>query len=287
MDSPKEITKKIIQYVSDSFSHISSFIQSSSGNESYYEPTGSENEIEISKDLGFDESIEWSNDIIVEEKSYLDGTNDKELDIKRDDVVKEEIFSMRRDGSGDISMKSIHDVLLEDEKEAPMIQQDELIRLKIYIKKLEEELEESWKKEMEYKKLLKDFDSTINYIVDKEETNNIDYLKNEIDEKSKCIDNLNQEIQRHIGNDKRLKEHIKCLERDLINSQERLEAFIFIGQEKMDNANAELEALKIELIEANKRNECMQRKIEELNSIVKNKSKENVEIAEYCKYLLN
>ncbi|TBU03320.1 hypothetical protein CWI38_0041p0030 [Hamiltosporidium tvaerminnensis] len=154
------------------------------------------------------------------------------------------------------------------------------------VQDLELRLKDKESREEEYKRLLEDLDATISYIIEKEETHNKDVYLNIIKEKTNIIDKLNSDIDRYDYNEKKYKDHISFLERDLMNSQERSDAYRCIASEKITILETERNKLRENLDIERKKIESMCKKIDHLEKMVSIRSEEGIELVEYCKYLL-
>jgi hypothetical protein len=255
MDTPKRITKKIAKCIANSFTQISSFIghNSNLNDQEFYSPTASP-----------EETLNLSENNVILTSFESNGSK------------KTILFDESMDWSKTMSSTN-NSIILE---------KSDYKKIKEHVKSMECEIRDSKIKEDEYKKLLIDFDNTISYIIEREEENNTDALKQLIKEKMKCIEKLNCEIDKYVVSEKRLKDHIKSLERDLINSEDRAEAYRCIAQEKIDVAILEAEKLKSYYEFERSKNAILGKRVDELEKIVAQRCGENIELIEYCKILL-
>lgn len=137
---------------------------------------------------------------------------------------------------------------------------------------------------MEYKKLLIDFDKTITYILSKNQNNGI--MGNIIEEANNKMERLREEVESFKSTEDKLKNQINFLEKDIIKAEERAEAYKLLAKEKIDSIKIENEQLFC-LYEDEKRiNRNLEIKINELQQIINDRIKENIEVVEYCKILI-
>lgn len=166
-----------------------------------------------------------------------------------------------------------------------IIERSEYEKIKHNLETLKNENKESKNKEDEYKRLLSDFDTTLSFILEKDERENFSPLKKTLKEKERLIEQLNMKLDRYERNSKKLKEHLACLEKDLINSEERLQAYKSIAMEKIEILTTENNNLKrLYENEKMKNRNVNERKIEidkglaELEEMVKSMSIERNEL---------
>lgn len=166
-----------------------------------------------------------------------------------------------------------------------LIEKKEYEELTKTVSKLKVEKNENSSKEQEYKNLLLDFDTTLSFYIEKEEANKKQNDENLVKETEKTIERLNKKIEFYENNEKRLKEHIKGLESDLINCEERAEVYKSIAMEKIEVLKMENEKLKA-LFDTEKRrsdnlyykNNDLERQIEDLERMLSDMSLEKNEI---------
>lgn len=189
------------------------------------------------------------------------------------------------DGHKDNSFSQPFDQSLElRESETVMLSKDEYTKLKSDLSVLEESLHSSSKQNDEYKKLLLDYDATMTYILEKEESMNAEALSRKLEEKEETLKNLEAELKGYKEREACLKNYIDAMQKDLEKALERAELYKIFGKEKIK----ELEDEKDRMIEAERqKNDELCVRIDELMKVVEERSADNMELIEYCRYFMS
>ncbi|WUR03235.1 uncharacterized protein VNE69_04063 [Vairimorpha necatrix] len=220
-----ESSKKIVKYISDSLSNMSTMIFNSSSDDIEL------NDIKTYKD---DTSL----------KDDTSKTNDTSLEWSKDNVCDETI----------IIKKSDYDRVLSELSFSRMQNNNYKI------------------KEREYTRLRNDYDKTLTLLTNSQHINNNIIEDNDLD--------------RLRSTELRLKSHIKALKKDLFESEQRSDAFKCIAQSEMENMREEIRRLERQNNQEREEKEKLESKIKRLEDILQNRCEENIELLEYCKYLM-
>lgn len=129
---------------------------------------------------------------------------------------------------------------------------------------LEESLHSSSKQKDEYKKLLLDYDTTMSFILEKEESTNINALLGKLEKRDKLIKDMQQEIEEHRHLEANLRNYIEAIQRDLDKALERAELYKMFGKEKIREIEKESN-MQIEL--ERQKNRTLSLKIAELREL--------------------
>ncbi|WEL39095.1 hypothetical protein PFJ87_07g01750 [Encephalitozoon hellem] len=137
-------------------------------------------------------------------------------------------------------------------------------------------IEDLKRKEEEYSRMLKNYDATLTYVLER-------------NEKEKALLEsivMNEEIERLRSNEYRLKSYIQALKRDLFASEDKIEALQRVSNERIEFLAGKVEEIKGMYEEERKKVSSLSKKLSELESDFGTKCEEMVELVEYCKYLL-
>lgn len=227
MDTSKKITRKLYNFLSDSFSELSSLISRS---EEFHSPPDQALDEEHSFDQAFDHSLEMG------------------------------------------------------ENETVVLSKDEYSKLQKELSVLEQSLHNSSKQKDEYKKLLLDYDTTMSFILEKEENTNAETLITKLKEKDELVTNLRQKIEQYRHRETNLQNYVDAVQKDLDKAVERAELYKVFGKEKIKEVEGERDRL---LAAERMKNHELCYRISELAKAIEEKSTDNVELVEYCRYLLN
>lgn len=152
------------------------------------------------------------------------------------------------------------------------------------ISELSKITENKSKKEEEYKKLLLDFENTINYVTEKTDGKEISVLENIVSEKLQTIEELRTELKNCENYQKNLKRQIRVLEKDLRRSEERANAYMEIAQEKIEEEKKRGNEI---VDEKNKEIDKIKEENEKVNKKLEKRNLEVVELIEYLKIVIN
>lgn len=125
------------------------------------------------------------------------------------------------------------------ENETMVISREEYSKLQSELGILEESLHNSSKQKDEYKKLLLDYDTTMSFILEKEENTNVNALLCKLEEKEEVIKSMQQEIEEHRHLETNLRNYIEAIQRDLDKALERAELYKMFGKEKIKEVGRE------------------------------------------------
>lgn len=169
------------------------------------------------------------------------------------------------------------------ENETVILGKDEYNKLKMDLSVMGESLQNSSKQNEEYKKLLLDYDKTMSCILEKEESMNVEVLSKKLDEKEEAIKKLEHELGSYKDREESLKNYTEAMQKDLEKALERAELYKMFGKEKIK----ELECEKDRMIEVERqKNDELCTRINELMKVVEERSADNMELIEYCRYFM-
>lgn len=137
-------------------------------------------------------------------------------------------------------------------------------------------IEDLKRREEEYSRMLKNYDATLTYVLER-------------NEKEKALLEgvvMNEEIERLKSNEYRLKSYIQALKRDLFASEDKIESLQRVNNERMEFLAKQVEEIKRMYEEEKEKVSCLSKKLNELENAFGARCKEMVELVEYCKYLL-
>lgn len=132
------------------------------------------------------------------------------------------------------------------ENDTVVMSREEYNKLQSELSILEESLHSSSKQKDEYKKLLLDYDTTMSFILEKEENTNVNALLCKLEERDKIIKSMQQEIEEHRHLEANLRNYIDAIQRDLEKALERAELYKMFGKEKIKEIERE-KNMQIEL----------------------------------------
>lgn len=125
------------------------------------------------------------------------------------------------------------------ESDTVVMSREEYNKLQSELSILEESLHSSSKQKDEYKKLLLDYDTTMSFILEKEESTNVNALLCKLEEKDEIIKSMQHEIEEHRHLEANLRNYIEAIQRDLDKALERAELYKMFGKEKIKEIERE------------------------------------------------
>ncbi|AFN83393.1 hypothetical protein EROM_071420 [Encephalitozoon romaleae SJ-2008] len=137
-------------------------------------------------------------------------------------------------------------------------------------------IEDLKRREEEYSRMLKNYDATLTYVLER-------------NEKEKALLEgvvMNEEIERLKSNEYRLKSYIQALKRDLFASEDKIESLQRANNERMEFLAKQVEEIRGMYEEEKGKVSCLSKKLSELENAFGARCNEMVELVEYCKYLL-
>ncbi|CAD25681.1 hypothetical protein [Encephalitozoon cuniculi GB-M1] len=137
-------------------------------------------------------------------------------------------------------------------------------------------IEELKRKEREHGRMLKNYDTTLAYVLERNEKEKA-LLESTI---------MSEEIERLRSNEYRLKTYIQALKRDLFASEDKMESLRRANNEKIEALSEQAEEIKRMYEEQKRKASCLSNKVAGLESALRVRCEEMVEVVEYCKYLL-
>ncbi|ADM11907.1 uncharacterized protein Eint_071460 [Encephalitozoon intestinalis ATCC 50506] len=137
-------------------------------------------------------------------------------------------------------------------------------------------IEDLKKKEEECNRMLRNYDATLTYALERNEKEKI-LLESTI---------MNEEIERLKSNEYRLKSYIQALKRDLFASEDKMESLRKANNERIEFLVGQVEEAKGMYEEEKRKVSYLSKRLNELEDAFGVRCREMVELAEYCKYLL-
>ncbi|EPR79073.1 hypothetical protein SLOPH_1856 [Spraguea lophii 42_110] len=269
MGVPRKIVEKVKQCLNDSITFLSGF--SISSNSSLLNDKQEKcDEIEIEEKNITEEKVP-ENNIIKEtiKTQKIDIIDNKDNSILNESALKEYSTTILVDSKSENGSYCEDKVVMSKLEYSNMV--DELSQIK-------NELKMKAEKEKDLKKTICDYDSTLTFILEKEQTNDVDILKGMLRDKVKLIKELYTEIDKHNENTETLQSYIASLKNDLIRSKERADAFKSIGKEKIKKMEREVDVLRNMLEMEKDEKEDLKSKLKGYGTF-----KENEEIANLSK----
>lgn len=134
-----------------------------------------------------------------------------------------------------------------------LIDRNEFEKMKESIIELDTNLKESSLIEEEYKRILIDYNTALSYFID----SNTGMSRESVDECNSTIKKLVMECEQLRKSERRMREHLENLRMNLVESEEKAEAYRVIALEKIEELRRENGRLKGALDLERRRGECV------------------------------